>query len=530
MLTSNFIGYKRSSKGQDSFQAESPETGEKLTENFYWATAGELEETVALSALAFEAYKKIPLLARARFLEAIAQELNNDATAIIQQVSLETGYPSVRAHTELVRTCNQVLLFAEMLKEGSWVDARIDTADPERKPSAKPDIRRLLVPLGPVVVFGASNFPLAFSTIGGDTVSALAAGCPVIVKAHPLHPGTNALVSLAIVRAALYQRMPEGVFSSLHLTNDMAEQLVMHPCIKAVGFTGSRSTGLRLYEAALKRDYPIPVYAEMSSVNPVVVLPGAVQNNGGAIAAGLANAISLGAGQFCTNPGLLILVNTAGTDHFIRQLANATNEKAAQPMLSKAILKNYLEKLAAILSVAGVSSLSDQQASLEEAKGNNMVKPFLFQVSGATFLANRALQEEVFGPASMIVRCQGLDELTDVLEFVESQLTATLHATSSDDLLLQQKIIGILRNKVGRIIFNGYPTGVEVGDAMQHGGPYPSTSDVRFTSVGTAAVFRFVRPIAFQDFPDNLLPLPLQRANPENILRKVNGQLTSEKI
>jgi len=530
MLTSNFIGYNRSANGQDSFQAESPESGEKLPESFYWATDGELEETVALSANAFEVYKKVSLLARAHFLEAIAQELNNDSTAIIERVSLETGYPNGRARNEFVRTCNQVLLFAKMLREGSWVDARIDTADAERKPAAKPDIRRLLVPLGPVVVFGASNFPLAFSTIGGDTVSALAAGCPVIVKAHPLHPGTNALVSLAIVRAALHQRMPEGVFSSLHLTNEMAEQLVMHPYIKAVGFTGSRSTGLRLYEAALKRDYPIPVYAEMSSINPVVVLPGAIHTNGAVIAAGLADAISLGAGQFCTNPGLLILVNTADTEHFIRQLANATNEKAPQPMLSKAILKNYFEKLTGILSLAGVSPLHDHPAGHEEAKGSNKVKPFLFEVSGATFLANIALQEEVFGPATMIVRCDGFDELAAVLEFIESQLTATVHATSSDDIFLQQKIIGILANKVGRIIFNGYPTGVEVGDAMQHGGPYPSTSDVRFTSVGTAAVIRFVRPIAFQDFPDSLLPPALQRSNPENILRKVNGQLTSEKL
>ena len=530
MVTSNFIGYKRSSNGQNSFQAESPETGEKLTEKFYWATAGELQESVALSALAFELYKEVSMLSRARFLEAIAEELNTDAAAIIERVSLETGYPIGRARAEFVRTCNQVTLFAKLLREGSWVDARIDTADTKREPSPKPDIRRSLVPLGPVVVFGASNFPLAFSTIGGDTVSALAAGCPVIIKAHPLHPGTNSLVSLAIVRAALHQSMPEGVFSSLHLTNEMAMQLVMHPQIKAVGFTGSRPTGLRLMEATIKRDYPIPVYAEMSSINPVVVLPGAIKTNGNAIAAGLADAISLGAGQFCTNPGLLILMNTEDTKHFIRRLANSANEKAPQLMLGKAILENYFEKLTYLLSFDGVSHLNDQTTDGEEAKINNKVKPTLLEVTGSAFLSNKLLQDEVFGPATLIVRCYGTDELIAVLEYLQGQLTATLHASPLDDIFMQQKIVSILRNKVGRIIFNGYPTGVEVCDAMQHGGPYPSTSDVRFTSVGTAAIVRFVRPLAFQDFPDSLLPLALQNANPENILRKVNGQLTSEKL
>lgn len=530
MTTDNFIGYKRSSRGGDSFFAAAAATGEHLPEKFTWATAGELEETVVLAASAFRAYQEVSLISRALFLEAIAAELTADAAAIMDRFVLETGLTIDRARNELTRTSNQLLLFAQMLREGDWLNVRIYTADLDDKHTSKPDLRTVLVPVGPVVVFGASNFPLAFSTIGGDTVSALAAGCPVIVKAHPLHPGTNALVSVAVIRAALSQRMPEGVFSSLHLTNEMAVQLVMYPQIAAVGFTGSRKTGLQLCAAAAKRNCPIPVFAEMSSVNPVILLPWAMQANGKQIAAGLADSISLGAGQFCTNPGLLVVLDTADTQHFINRLITAIDNKPAQPMLSVPILQSFLANIKRLMTSDGVTQLNCPDAYTQMGVSGNRVVPVLFEVTAPAFLADRQLQEEVFGPATMIVRCASFGEVKTVLNSLDGQLTATLHASPLDDIIEQTFIINILRSKAGRLVFNGFPTGVEVCDAMQHGGPFPSTSDSRFTSVGTAAVYRFVRPVAFQGFPDHLLPSALRRDNPDHIPRKVNGRFTVEKL
>jgi alpha-ketoglutaric semialdehyde dehydrogenase len=530
MITANFIGYKRSACGNDFLQATAAATGEKLPEKFHWATVQELHETVNLSGDAFQSYREVSQQSRALFLESISAELNVDADTIIEQVVLETGLTIGRARAEFARTCNQLLLFAKMLRDGSWVNAIIDTADILREPSPRSDLRRVLIPIGPVVIFGASNFPLAFSTIGGDTVSALAAGCPVIVKAHPSHPGTNALVSLSIIRAALGQRMPDGVFSSLHLKNDMAEKLIMHPQIRAVGFTGSRQVGMRLFSAALKRDFPIPVYAEMSSVNPMLMLPGAIITKGGDIASALADSITVGAGQFCTNPGLLILLDTSGINAFIDDLLEAVNKKPSQPMLSKSILENYVRKLALRRTFDGVIQLNNLDKDFELSLTTHRVYPYIFEVTGTTFLSNKNLQEEIFGPSTLIVRCRNFDELIEVLNNLEGQLTATIHASSLDDHVNITAVTDILREKVGRLIFGGYPTGVEVCEAMQHGGPFPATSDIRYTAVGTAAVYRWVRPVTYQDFPDNFLPSALKNENSENIIRKVNGQLTTNKI
>ncbi|TKK68335.1 aldehyde dehydrogenase (NADP(+)) [Ilyomonas limi] len=523
----NFIGFQNSAKSNKTFQAFASATNQFLQGNFAIATSEELEKVLSLASNAFPVYKEISAAKRADFLDAIAAEIYALGDMLIERCSQESSLPVARIAGERNRTCGQLQLFAQLLRDGWWVDARIDTAQPERKPLPRTDIRRMLVPIGPVAVFGASNFPLAFSTAGGDTASALAAGCPVVVKAHSSHPGTNELVSSAIIKAAKDTGMPEGVFSSVYLSHEDAVSLVKNPVIKAVGFTGSRSVGMRLFNAAVSRPDPIPVYAEMSAINPVVLMESALKKRKDAIAKELAASLILGAGQFCTCPGLVLMTDTDAALQFRTAFAEQIAAVMPAPMLNKNIHKAYYEGVKTFEDAAEIFVLA--KSSTEPVADRYEAQPVVHMISGADFIANKQFSEEIFGPATLLVICKDEAELQQALQSLEGQLTATLHAVD-DDAAALKPIINIISEKAGRVIYGGYPTGVEVCHSMQHGGPFPATTDGRATSVGTAAIYRFVRPVAYQAFPDALLPEALQNANPLHILRLVNGNWTTDAI
>ena len=488
-------------------------------QQFEEASTAHVDRAANEAARAFDAYRRVPPDARAAFLERIAAaiEASDDLVSTAHQ---ETALPKPRLTGERARTAGQLRMFASLVQEGSWVDARIDRARPDRTPLPKPDIRRMLVPIGPVAVFGASNFPLAFSVAGGDTASALAAGCPVVVKAHPAHPATSEIAARAVIAAAQESGMPAGVFSLLHSTsNDIARALVQHPQIKAVGFTGSLRAGRALFDAAAARPEPIPVYAEMGSVNPVFVLPGALAERGTAIAEGLKDSVTLGVGQFCTNPGLTIALADARFADFTRQLEALMQAAPAGTMLTPAICRSYEAGVRRLSAIAGVTAIGS--AVSHESEG----QPALFATDAAVLLQHHEVAEEVFGPSTVLVRCRSRDELYAVARQLEGQLTATIHGTPAD-LEEYRDLISILEQKAGRLLVNGFPTGVEVCPSMQHGGPYPATTDSRSTSVGTAAIHRFARPVAYQNFPQSLLPAELEDGNPRNIWRLVDGELT----
>lgn len=523
----NFTGYTRSAEGTQLFQAFAPAANSFLADSFTLATETELEVVLQLASKAFHPYRSLSASRRARFLEAIAEEIMGLGDVLIERCAAETALPSARLAGERSRTCNQLKLFAQLLRDGWWVDARIDTADAGRQPLPKPDIRRMLVPIGPVAVFGASNFPLAFSTAGGDTASALAAGCPVVVKAHSSHPGTNELVSSAIIKAAKKTGMPEGVFSSVYLSHADVLKLVQHPTIKAVGFTGSRDVGMRLFRAAHSRPEPIPVYAEMSAVNPVVLLDGALQGGAQSIAKNLAASITLGGGQFCTNPGLVVLTESEAANTFLQHLGAEVAKTLPASMLNRNICTAFNKSVEERENGADVEVLAKSEMISNGER--NEAQPVVHTVRGAVFLQNKTLAQEVFGPASLLVLCKNENEMVAVLASLEGQLTATIHATEQDKELAAS-VVDVVTQKAGRVIYGGYPTGVEVCHSMQHGGPFPSTTDSRSTSVGTAAIYRFVRPVAYQDFPEPLLPEALKSKNPLGILRLVNGEWTARKI
>jgi NADP-dependent aldehyde dehydrogenase len=492
--------------------------------HFQEASSVHIDDAVAAGAAAFDAYRALPAEARAAFLDRIAAAIETN-DELIEAAHVETALPVPRLTGERARTANQLRMFASLVREGSWVDARIDRALPARTPLPKPDIRRMLIPIGPVAVFGASNFPLAFSVAGGDTASALAAGCPVIVKAHPAHPATSEIAAHAIVSAGAAAGMPAGVFSLLQSTrNDIARALVQHPHVKAVGFTGSLRAGRALFDAAADRPEPIPVYAEMGSVNPVFVLPGALAERAASIAEGLKDSVTLGVGQFCTNPGLTIGVGDERFDAFVRQLDGLIGAAPAGTMLTPAICQSYEAGVRRLSGINGVSTTRSSTAG----EGAQAV-PSLFVTDAGAFLRHHEIGEEVFGPSTVVVRCGSRDELERVARQLEGQLTVTVHGTATD---LEQygSLIAILEQKAGRLIVNGFPTGVEVCPSMQHGGPYPATTDSRSTSVGTAAINRFARPVAYQNFPQSLLPPELRDANPLGIWRLVDGQLTKDAI
>ncbi|HCE6623387.1 aldehyde dehydrogenase (NADP(+)) [Pseudomonas aeruginosa] len=496
-------------------------TGEKLEPGFGGATKDDLERACALASEAFNTYRETSLETRATFLETVAANILDIGDELIERCMAETGLPRARVEGERGRTVGQLCLFAAVVREGSFLDARIDPALPERKPLPRVDLRLRNIALGPVAVFGASNFPLAFSVAGGDTASALAAGCPVIVKAHSAHPGTAELVGRAVQKAVDDCGLPEGVFSLLFDSGrDVGQGLVADRRIKAVGFTGSRTGGTALMHIAAARPEPIPVYAEMSSINPVILMPHALTERGADIGKAFVASLTMGAGQFCTNPGLVIAIEGEGLEAFIAGASDALSNAAAQTMLSPGIFRSYCQGVTALQSHPSVTALAAGRAG-----ETNQGQAALFSTSASDFLAHHELREEVFGAASLIVRCQNITQVQQVIKALEGQLIAALHIAGGDHILAQG-LIPTLELKVGRILVNGFGTGVEVCHAMVHGGPFPATSDSRTTSVGSLAISRFLRPVSYQDLPQELLPVALRDANAYGIRQRINGVLT----
>ncbi|MGK2867105.1 MAG: aldehyde dehydrogenase (NADP(+)) [Mycobacterium sp.] len=499
-----------------------PAAGEPLKPVYRHGDSGDVEAAAAAAAAAFPVYRATTSEQRAQFLEAIASGIEAVKETLIARAVAESGLPQARITGEVGRTTGQLRLFAAVLREGSWNGARIDTAQPDRAPLPRPDIRQRFIPLGPVAVFGASNFPLAFSVAGGDTASALAAGCPVIVKGHDAHPGTSEIVARAITDAVAESGLPAGTFSLLFGSGPgLGIDLVTDPRIKAVGFTGSRTGGTALVAAAAARPEPIPVYAEMSSINPVFLLDGALSTRGADLGKAFIGSLTMGSGQFCTNPGLVIAVDGPGLDAFVSAAREAITAAPATPMLTPNIARSY---------ASGVESLSG--AAEEIGRGNEggietCGQAALFSTDAKSFLASEDLQAEVFGSSSLIVRCADAAEVAVVAQGIEGQLTATVHADDTD-VDAAGELLPLLELKAGRILFNGWPTGVEVCHAMVHGGPFPATSDSRSTSVGARAIERFLRPVAYQDVPKALLPSAIADGNPDRVWRRIDGQLTQD--
>ena len=521
----SIVGFNDGSTSGVSFRARNPVNGETLLPDFYSATPEEAEVAVRLADDAFAIYSRVSGCARGTFLRRIAENIEAIAAEIVERCGYETALPEARLRGELARTSGQLRLFAQLVEDGSWTMARIDRADPERKPLPKPDVRSMLRPLGPVVVFGASNFPLAFSVAGGDTASALAAGNPVIVKAHPAHPGTGELVGNAIREAVRSCGLPEGVFSLLFdAGNEIGIALLKHPLVKAGGFTGSRHVGTLLMKVAASRPEPIPFFAEMSSTNPVFILPGALRENAEKIATGLYGSFTLGAGQFCTKPGLVFLPVSDDATEFTDKLQETVSSAAAFHLLTSGIQSSYDAAIAARSTKAGVKLLAEAHST----DGHGVVAA-LFETNVETFLRDPDLAAEMFGPSTLLIRHSNRDDVLRIVRELEGHLTATIHGTEQD-LREFSDLIAILERKVGRLIFNGFPTGVEVCHAMVHGGPFPATSDPRGTSVGTLAIYRFCRPVCYQGFPDANLPDELKNDNPLGILRMVDGEMTRDGV
>jgi 2,5-dioxopentanoate dehydrogenase len=521
----SLIGFHEGNGSGQPLFATDPMTGQTLQPGFIAATAEEMERAVRLASEAFAIYSRVSGRDRGAFLRTIAAKIESIAGEIVERAGQETALPSARLQGETARTCAQLRLFAQVAEESSWVAARIDRVDPGRKPAPRPDIRSMLRPLGPVVVFGASNFPLAFSVAGGDTASALASGNPVIVKAHAAHPGTSELVGQMIRESIRECGLPEGVFSLLFGSGaQIGTALMKHPLVKAGGFTGSRAAGRILMDIAAARPEPIPFYAEMSSTNPVFLLPGALRERGEAIATGLHTSFTLGAGQFCTKPGMVFLPHGEDSATFTDKLRQLVAACVPFHLLTRSIHTSYDSALAARKADSAVTLVAEAPKPVGSA--GFAVNSALFETDADTFLGS-ALDAEIFGPTTLLVRHSNRDQVLEIARSLEGHLTATIHGTDQD-LRDFSDLVAILENKVGRLVFNGFPTGVEVSHAMVHGGPYPSTSDGRSTSVGTRAVFRFARPVCYQGFPDNALPPELRDANPLGIWRMVDGQMTQE--
>lgn len=517
----SFIGDRLSAGSGEGVRPVSPLDSTTLEPGFFQAEARDVEEAMQLAAAAFESYRETTGVERASFLERIAEEIIALGDDLITRASQESGLPGARIVGERARTVGQLKMFAEVAREGSWVDARIDTAIPDRQPLPKPDLRRMLSPIGPVVVFGSSNFPLAFSVAGGDTASALATGNPVVVKAHSGHPGTSELVATAIRKAATALNLHPGVFSLLHGSGKVIGMaLVKHPATRAVGFTGSRAAGRALFDAAAARPEPIPVFAEMSSLNPLFILPGALRDRAGQIAEGLKGSITLGVGQFCTKPGLVFGLKGTEFDAFQRTLGDLISKTPPATMLHRGICDSYHKGLSLVANSKAAEELgrSGDQPDSKRTHG----EPVVMRTEAARFRRSPELAEEVFGPFALVVAAETMEELEETALSLEGQLTATLHGTA-EEIGKARRLIQILELKAGRLIVNGFPTGVEVCPSMNHGGPYPATSDSRFTSVGTAALYRFVRPISYQNFPQAALPDALKDGNPLKIRRMKNG-------
>jgi len=522
----SLIGFREGTGGGEPHYATNPITGERLEPAFIPATSEEVDLAARLAAEAFEVYRRVPGRDRGAFLRTIATKIEAITSDIVERAGQETALPAGRLQAETARTCNQLRLFAQVAEEGSWANARIDRAEPDRKPTPKPDIRSMLHPLGPVVVFGASNFPLAFSVAGGDTASALAGGNTVIVKAHAAHPGTSELVGRAVQEAVRECGLPEGVFSVLFGSgSQIGTALMKHPLVKAGGFTGSRAAGRTLMDVAASRPEPIPFYAEMSSTNPVFILPGALRERAENIATGLHASFTLGAGQFCTKPGMVFLPKGAEASAFANKLRQLVTASTPFHLLTKTIQSSYDSAISKRKTENEATAIAN--GSQETPSTGFAVSSALFETDVASFLGSE-LDAEIFGPTSLLVQHSSRDQVLAVARSLEGQLTATIHGTEQD-LHDFADLIAVLKNKVGRLVFNSFPTGVEVCHAMVHGGPYPSTSDGRSTSVGSNAIFRFTRLVCYQGFPDSALPEELKDANPLGIWRMVNGEMVHGK-
>ncbi|GAA3656275.1 aldehyde dehydrogenase (NADP(+)) [Microbacterium marinilacus] len=498
----------------------SPATGERLEPAYTLLGIDQLAAATAAAEEAFPSFSTLAPEAHAAFLDGVADRIDALGDALIERAAQETGLPVARLTGERARTTGQLRLFAEVVRQGDFRGVRVDPALPDRTPLPRPDIRQRKVPLGPVAVFGASNFPLAFSTAGGDTASALAAGCPVVFKAHNAHPGTSELVTSAIAEAVAEHGLHPGVFSLVYGPGaDVGQALVADPLIQAVGFTGSRAGGLAIVRTTQARPVPIPVYAEMSSVNPVFVLPGALDGDVDALAAAYVTSVTGSSGQLCTQPGIAFVPRGEQGDRFVAAAAHALGDAVGQVMLTPGIARAWRD---------GVSAREqldvDVLARGTDGDGDNAPAPVLHATDASTFLGLEALQDEIFGAASLVVRYDGADDLAAAAGRLEGQLTATLQLTERDHELAAT-LLPVLERKAGRILANGWPTGVEVGHAMVHGGPFPATSDSRTTSVGTLAIERFLRPVAYQNLPDALLPTPLREGNPWHLVRRVDGVL-----
>ncbi len=515
------IGAEEVRGTQGDVRAVNPATGAELEPVFGGGTLADVESACALAAQDFDAFRSAPLETRAKLLETIADNLTELGDELIERAMAESGLPRPRLEGERGRTCGQLRLFASLVRDGRWLRVTVDSALPDRKPLPRSDLRSRHIPVGPIAVFGASNFPLAFSVAGGDTAAALAAGCPVIAKAHPSHLGTSELAGRAIQKAVAACGLPAGVFSLLvGIGNEVGGALVKHPAVQAVAFTGSRRGGQALVALAAARPQPIPVFAEMSSINPVFLLPSALQTRGAAIATGLVASATLGVGQFCTKPGLIFGIDGPEFQAFTAAAGEAIAAAGSATMLNSGIQQAFAHGVGSLCAAAGVSKLA---AGAEQAHAT-AAQPVLFSTTAADFSANPKLAEEVFGPAALLIACKNADEMVALAERFEGQLTATLHL-EAEDHPLAARLLPILERKAGRIVVNGFPTGVEVSYAMVHGGPSPSTSDARATSVGAMAIDRFLRPVCYQDMPDNLLPAELQNGNLSTHTRLIDGKL-----
>jgi NADP-dependent aldehyde dehydrogenase len=519
---SNLIGNEKSATGSKTFTAVNPVNGKELETSFHEATSEEVNRAAQKAGAAFKIYRNKTGLEKAEFLNAIAEEILSLGDDLIGRCVAETGLPEARITGERGRTINQLKLFAAVLREGSWLDARIDFAQPDREPLPKPDVRSMQIALGPVGVFGASNFPLAFSVAGGDSASALAAGCPIVVKAHPAHPGTCELVGNAIISAIQKTNMPDGTFSMVHGKSvEVGMAIVNNSFIKGIGFTGSYRGGKALFDAASRRPEPIPVYAEMGSTNPIFILPGALKEKREEIVRGLTASVTLGVGQFCTNPGLVFIEKSEYSDFFKNAAIKSFEKTISGVMLTSAIQEAYEQGTKRLSVLNRVELLAEGQVQGNGFQG----KPALMLTTATKFISDHQLEKEVFGPSTLIVAADEKSELLKIAENLSGHLTTTVWA-SDNDLANYQELVDILKAKAGRLIINGFPTGVEVSHAMIHGGPFPATTDSRSTSVGTSAIRRFTRPVCFQNFPDEHLPDELKNDNPLKIWRLVDGEFT----
>ena len=521
MLTGKILVAGEWREGTRTFSGLNAASGDALDPLFYEAGTGDVADACAAAAEAQKVFGALPAADRAAFLRLAADKIDALGDELTRRAMAESGLPEARLIGERGRTVGQLRLFAAEVEDGAWQGLRIDHADPSRTPP-KPDLRMRKIPVGPVAVFGASNFPLAFSVAGGDTASAFAAGCCVVVKGHPAHPGTSEMVAGAIAEAVTECGLPAGVFSLLSGTDyALGEALVSDPRIAAVGFTGSRKGGLALMERAARRDVPIPVYAEMSSINPVVLMPHKLEQQAEDLGAAYVASLSLGAGQFCTNPGIVLTLAGDASDRFLTAAREALGSVAAQTMLTAGISDAYRQGTKKLGGLAGAQLLGTG------AEGSSACgRAEVYTVTGAAFLAEENFALEVFGPSSIVVRCADMDELVRVLEGLEGQLTATLHMVDADHAEAR-RLLPVLEQKAGRIIANAWPTGVDVTHAMVHGGPYPATSDGRSTSVGTLAIDRFLRPVSYQDMPATLLA-PDLRDGGSVTLRRIDGKWTAK--